>query len=177
MKFLENTRLTGAALLLLLGLNSALLVVLISRKPPVPPPPPSPPMGMMPPPPMGGGPKQFLIHELGLDSVQQSKYQALIDVHHSKIEALMNDIKSNRDSIVGILGATSVDSTKVKTFSDHIAADQGQIESLNYYHFRDVRAICTDAQKPKFDSVIQDALHMMGITNPPPPGPPHGPGR
>ncbi|HTL83086.1 MAG TPA: hypothetical protein VL651_15340 [Bacteroidia bacterium] len=176
MKLLENTKLTGAALILLLGLNSALLVVLIARKPPLPPAPmmPPPPPG----PPMGGGARGFLIDQLSMTTVQQASYDSLIAIHRTKLETLMNTVKSTRDSLITELGAGKLDSANVQRLSARIGWEQQQIEQLNYYHFRDVRSICTDAQKPKFDSVIHDALRMMGPPNGgPPPPPAHMPPR
>ena len=55
--------------------------------------------------------------------------------------------------------------------ADAIMINQKAIEMATFYHFEEVRSICTPDQQKMFDEVIKEALRMM---SPPPPGPPHG---
>jgi protein CpxP len=165
MKLLQNSKFTGPAILLLLILNSTLLVMLLLKHPEPKPP--------FPPHPDGhGGPRDFLVHELNMNATQQSQYDTLIKFHRAAMDKIQDDIRLHRDSLVSQLGSTTVDSAKLNSIADKIGNDQSQIEKVTFRHFKDVRGICTPEQQPKFDSVIREALRMMG---PPPPGA-HPPG-
>jgi protein CpxP len=163
MKLLQNTKFTGPAILLLLILNSTLLVLLLVKHPE--PKSSSPPMEH-------GGPRDFLVHELNMDTAQQRKYDTLIKFHRAAMNKIQDDIRTNRDSLVSQLNNANFDTLKINSFAAKIGNDQSQIEKVTFHHFRRVREICTPQQQPKFDSVIREALRMMG---PPPPGGPHGP--
>lgn len=115
----------------------------------------------------------FLVHELKLDDSQQEQYRKLRDDHHEKTEGLREKGRHMRDHFFELLKKPSADSADIQRLSDSIALNQKQIELLTYYHFREVRKICTPEQQKKFDDVIQDALHMMGP--PPHQGPPPRP--
>ncbi|MBI3509122.1 MAG: periplasmic heavy metal sensor [Bacteroidetes bacterium] len=175
MDILENKKFTGATLLLLLVLNSALLVILVMRHhgPPMRPPfPPMRPDMQMP----GGphaGPRDFLVHELDLNSDQQKKFDDMIFAHRQLMEELQRKIHDHRDSLIHELGKNNSDSSLVNSLTMEIGADQAAIEKNNFNHFRSLRMICTDQQKLKFDSVITIALHMMGPEGHPHP---HSPG-
>jgi len=75
-------------------------------------------------------------------------------------KTLFNNIKNG----VGGINADSV--------AQLIADNQKAIEMVTYDHFRQVRTICTDAQKTSFDKIIVDVIRSMngGMRG----GPPHG---
>ncbi len=173
MKLLQNLKFTGPALLLLLVLNSTLLVLILMKHPPHPQNPPPPSMGQ-------GGPKDFLIHELNLNDQQQKSYGLLIDKHKASMGIIQSDIRTQRDSLVSLLGSSNMDSLTMNSLTSRIGDDQALIEKVNFQHFKALRNICNPDQQPKFDSVIRDALRMMGPqqggpNGPPPPRHPNGP--
>jgi protein CpxP len=179
MKLLQNSKFTGPALLLLLVLNTSLLVMLLLKHPGPPPPPENPPFAQ-------GGPREFLVHELKMDSPQIRNYDTLIKFHHANMDFIQKDIRVHRDSLIDQLGNPAFDSSQVNAIADRIGKDQSQIERNNFEHFRQVRSLCRPEQQLKFDSIIHDALRMMGPPQGPPPnghrppgprpnGPPQGP--
>jgi len=66
------------------------------------------------------------------------------------------------------------DSLLVERMADSIASFQKVQELSTFYHFKQIRSICTEEQKKKFDGLIKETMMKMA----PPPsghmGPPPG---
>ena len=167
MKLLENSKFTGAALLLLLALNTVLLGIFVLKKP-CPPQGPPPMMPQGPPPPPGASARDFLIQQLQLNDAQQKQYDSLIKEHRALVDKFQSALRTTRDSMINLIGNSSADPASL---SSRIGYDQSQIEKATFDHFRKLRAICNSSQQQKFDSVIKDALRMIAPAPPHPPGP------
>lgn len=99
-------------------------------------------------------PKKVMIHELGFSKKQIASYDTLIDIHRKTIRMLNEKIQkeralyytalNNEGGVGGIGGVTEA---------------QLKIEQTHFLHFKELRALCNDAQKKKFDALtprIQD---------------------
>lgn len=169
MKLLENSKFTGAALLLLLALNSVLLVLLVLKKPDTAR---NPVVNR----PQAGGPKDFLIHELNLDAAQTAKYSEMARQHHEKIQRIEADVRQLRDSMTFQLESASPDTAAITRLVKKVGADQVLLDQVTFDHFRELRSICTPEQQARFAKVIRQALHMMRGPQGPRPGQgPQGP--
>ncbi|HEU4717680.1 MAG TPA: periplasmic heavy metal sensor [Bacteroidia bacterium] len=188
MKLLENTKFTGAALIILLLMNTLLLGILVVKRPgrmmnrhemrmPGGPPPPGPDMQDH-----GPGPSAFLVQELGFSPEQQQQFEALMYRHRDAVQHYELLIHATRDSLVHQLESEHPDSVLIARLSHNVGDYQSKIETATFDHFLAVRAICNDEQKEKFSSIIAEALRMMqphggppmnggpGMNGPPPPG-------
>ena len=114
---------------------------------------------------------EFLTKKLELNEAQQKQFEELKHAHHEKVEVLRENNKKLHNDFFDLLKQPSVDSTTLRIAADAIMDNQRAIEMVTFYHFKEVRAICTPAQQKKFDEVISEALRMM---SPRPPGPPNG---
>jgi protein CpxP len=117
-----------------------------------------------PPPPHEGGPALFLIHELGLNAEQQSRFEKLRDEHHQRMVQIQDSLHTLHETFFEGLSATTP--LQTDSIAGLMGKKQSEIEKLTFDHFRKVRALCTPDQQKKFDSVIEEALRMMA---PPPP--------
>jgi Spy/CpxP family protein refolding chaperone len=166
MKFLENTKITGLALLLLLALNSALLVVLIVQKPGPPPPRAHhPPNGRG----IETGTADFFMHELNLDGQQRKEYEELIAGHRNEVTKLEEEIRGLREKMVGQLENETPDSNQIHELAAQVGSKQAQLEKATMDHFNALRDICTAEQQKEFSRVIREGLHRMKPGPPPPP--------
>jgi protein CpxP len=109
----------------------------------------------------GGGPGEYLVHELKLDEMQQQKYQHMRDDHFSHMMMLRKKATGYRQRINTQLKATSPDSLMVQHLSDSIGYCQRDLELLTFYHFRELRSICSPKQQQRFDEVIHDAIEVI----------------
>lgn len=114
---------------------------------------------------------EFLTQKLQLTEAQQKQFEALKQAHHEKVETLREKNKKLHNDFFDLLKQPNIDSTSINMAADAIVENQKAIEMATFYHFKEVRAICSPAQQKKFDEVIKEALRMMA---PRPPGPPQG---
>jgi hypothetical protein len=122
--------------------------------------------------PKDGGPPQsgvvdFLVRELGFDSVQK---QALIKLRSEHQQQMMKIRRNNRDAkneFFSLLDQQNLtDSALEKAARASVYYDE-QTDMLTFRHFQAIKQLCTESQKQKFDHVIQEVLRMMA---PEPPG-------
>ena len=157
---MDNTKFFKIVILVLLLINIATLTFVwtTSQRPP----------SFQPRPPDVG---EFLTQKLQLTEAQQKQFEALKQVHHEKVETLREKNKKLHNDFFDLLKQPNIDTTTINMAADAIMINQKAIEMATFYHFEDVRSICTPNQQKMFDEVIKEALRMM---SPPPPGPPHG---
>lgn len=158
-----NNRWLTIITLLLLTANIVTLALLWTNKKPdreefIPPPPPQQP---------GGQVFEFISNELKLDSTQQENYKKLREEHQSQVRPLQENIGKAKDSFFDLLKQENISDSIVESFSEKIGYLEEQRDVFTFRHFQKLRAICTNEQKIRFDSIIQQALRQMG--------PPRGP--
>ena len=126
--------------------------------------------GRPPGPPPGGGatPREYLIHALDFSPGQVTQYDALIRKHQEDMRRLRRRANEYRHMLFEYVGDTTAGNT-VDSLSGLIANTQKAIIMATYRHFTQVRALCTDEQKKKFDSIIDNVLQRMNNRLPPRP--------
>ena len=117
-----------------------------------------------------GQPRPLLETTLNFTEEQTSDFETLREEHREKSMALNNEIKSLKDVLFSDFtsskDATGADSLARKIANLHVKLD---LATLN--HFKDVRNLCTEKQKAKFDASIGKMLQG----GPPRPMPQGGP--
>lgn len=117
------------------------------------------------------GVTDFLVKELGLDSAQKQKLIQLREEHQQKIMEIRKGNREAKDALFDLLRQPDAADSAVEKAARNAAAFDAQVDLLTFRHFQQVRGLCTETQKKKFDQVIQNVLRMIA----PPPGRPQGP--
>jgi protein CpxP len=125
-----------------------------------------------PPPGQGAGVVEFLSKELGFDSVQKEKLAHLHDVHQMKMRELRKNNRDAKNDFFDLLQQENITDSTLQKAAQASTKFEEATDILTFRHFQQVRGLCTEAQKKKFDSVIQEVLRMNA---PPPPGAHPGP--
>ena len=128
-------------------------------------------------PPRHHGPiDKFLISEIGFDEKQTEAFQKLKEEHHSAVMEITQKEKPLRDAFENLLKSDQPDTNAADSIAKQMANSMYEIHMITFRHFADVRKLCRDDQKPKFDRIIGDILRRMGAKPTPPPGghPPGG---
>ena len=145
----ENTRTWKWMVGLLTLLNIALLLTIWQR--------PSEKPGHMP----DGGPGKRIVRDLNLTPAQEKEFEILKEEHHSSMMQLQEKGGETRDELFELLKQENPDMNLVKEKVQAIAKNQEEIELITFAHFQQVRKLCTEEQKKKFDETIKDVLHSM----------------
>jgi protein CpxP len=161
MSYFSRNRSWAIAFLLLIAFNIATLATfwLVREKQP------------MPGPAQREGVVDFLVKELGFDSVQKQKLVRLRDEHQQQMMNVRKDNRAAKDTFFALLQKDTVtDSELEKAAQASTIADQ-RADVLTFRHFQEIRKLCTPEQQKKFNDVLEQVLRMIG-----PPQPGHQPG-
>lgn len=104
----------------------------------------------------------FLANELDMEGSDKQKLDAMELKHHAEKRELLERNKQLREKLFGLLKNNNSDSIKVNQFVDSILINQKQIELMTYYHFKDVKAMCSPEQQIKLEETIKEAIRMAG---------------
>jgi len=129
------------------------------------------PQGILPGP---GGIEMILNEEINFSDEQMTAFIPLREKHKQQTSLLLSDMQKLKGEIINTV--LSGDDTKANEISLQIGEKQKQLEFNVYDHFKSIRNICTDKQKPKFDSFVGDMGKMLAppIGQPPIGPPPDG---
>lgn len=130
--------------------------------------------GPLGPPPHGhGGPRDMIIQQLGFNDTQVKKFEELIQQHRAGMHDLDEKGRQIRNNYFKLMASDSLDRKAKEGFEIAIAENQKNIDAFTFDHFRQVRVLCNDEQKKKFDQMIGDIMMQMRGPHGPPPPPPH----
>lgn len=150
---IKNKLLTGLVVFLLLANAGTILLFWINR--------PEKRQAQM------GSPRDFLVHELELDSSQLGEYSLLIEKHQSAARDLKMDIKSAKEELFQLLKQPVIAEAQKKKTIEAITTKIKELELLNLEHFQQVRAVCNEKQKKKFDGLLDQLAGLMAESRPP----------
>jgi len=118
----------------------------------------------------GGGPKAMIIHELDFNDTQVNKFEELVKQHRSGMNDLEKKGREIRENYFKLMTSDSLDYKAKENLEAAIAENQKNIDAITFDHFKQVRVLCNDEQKAKFDKMIGEVMmHMRGSHGPPPP--------
>jgi len=125
------------------------------------------------PPPPQNGVTDFLVKELGFDSAQKQRLEQLVETHRSTVMDIRRGHREAKDAFFALLKEPALTDSALAVAAAKADAPDQRLEMATFRHFQQVRALCNDAQKKKFDQIIQQVLRMNGppgAQGPPPPG-------
>jgi periplasmic protein CpxP/Spy len=122
--------------------------------------------------PPGRAVADFIIQQLQLDAAQQEKFAQLRDRHQGILRSAHKADKDLHDIYFNLLKTDNPDTKRADSVSMLIADQRSLIEMATFVHFLELRKLCRDDQKKRFDATIDEVARRMG-----PKGPPGGPPR
>lgn len=104
----------------------------------------------------------FLSKELGIDGPDKEKLDALEIAHHTEKRELLEKNKVLREKLFDLLKNHAEDTAMVNGYINTILANQKEIELMTYYHFKQVKEMCSPQQQEKLEEIIAEAIRMAG---------------
>jgi len=112
--------------------------------------------------------QDFLDRELNFNKEQKEQYTKLReDFFHDGSGRKFPRRSEAMQALLDLVPEENVDMDEVRKRAAAIGEVEAEHVLALFNHFRQVRAICTDEQKPRFDRLIRDVLERM--PGPPPP--------
>jgi Spy/CpxP family protein refolding chaperone len=120
------------------------------------------------------GPKEFLIKELDLNSNQQKQYELLIEDHRKLVRDLKKRIGEERNVLYDLLKEPSQNDSALLAGANQFSLHMRDMELVHLRHFKQLRNLCDNNQKIKFDALLHQLSKIMlpnsGKDRMPPPG-------
>jgi Spy/CpxP family protein refolding chaperone len=109
-----------------------------------------------------GGLTDMLRDDVGFNDEQVNRYKELKDEQWNTIRPMFDDMRKAKDSLFRMISSDNTSDSSVNAVGDAIAKKQKEMDLRMYSHFKRIRSLCTPAQLPKYDSVIQRMMRKMG---------------
>lgn len=168
MNYFNRNKVVGIAFLLLVLLNIATLVtfwVMREGRPGM--------AGTEPRP----GVVDFMVKELGFDSVQKEQLMQLRKTYQQEMREVRSHNRDAKNDFFALLPQAAISDSALQKAAQAAVLYDTQTDILTFRHFQSVRKLCTAEQQKKFDDIIQEVLRMSAPTGPGNrPGPPAGAG-
>lgn len=103
----------------------------------------------------------FLVKELQFDSVQKQKLMQLREKHQQQIMDIRKENRELKDAFFELLQQPDIADSAVEKAAQASLVYDVQAEIFTFRHFQQIRSMCSDAQKKKFDAIIKQVLRMM----------------
>ena len=113
-------------------------------------------------------PKEFLAKKLNFSDSQKNTYFNLAKEHNQSAEKIRERIIIDKDNFFKLLQSNSIIDSARNNAALQVSISIQSLDILTFEHFKKVRALCTEEQKPKFDDLIQ---RMVNSVNSPQKGP------
>lgn len=104
----------------------------------------------------------FLKKEIGFNETQLQQYDTLSDRHRDNVRKMYDNHRSSKDNQFKQLAASNFSDSIINNVADQSAASQKIMELQMFNHLKNIRALCTPEQLPKFDSLFVKILNRRG---------------
>ena len=116
-------------------------------------------------------PKEFLSKNLNFSKSQKNAYFILAKEHNESAKIIRDQIKNDKESLFQLLKSDTINDSVRNDKALKVSMSIQALDILTFEHFRKVRAICTEEQKPQFDELIQKMVNAVNQFQKGPPVP------
>ena len=106
-------------------------------------------------------PKEFLSKNLNFSKSQKNAYFKLAKEHNESAKTIRDQIKNDKESLFQLLKSDTINDSVRNDKALKVSMSIQSLDILTFEHFKKVRAICTEEQKPKFDELIQKMVSAV----------------
>jgi hypothetical protein len=111
------------------------------------------------PPERGKSFSDYFEKQLGFTPEQVTKFHQLRDAHFENIRPYLKDVRAAKDSLFSLMRLPNVPDSIIEKAANDLAQKEKAQELQSFRHFRSVRELCNDEQKPKFDSLMNKIIN------------------
>ena len=108
---------------------------------------------------------EFLKKDIGFSDQQMQQYDTLSKHHRERVKAMFEEMRAYKEQQMKELGASGFNDSAIALVVNKSAERQRIVEQGMLMHFADIRKLCTDAQRPKFDTMFYKVLSRKGDKN------------
>jgi Spy/CpxP family protein refolding chaperone len=107
--------------------------------------------------------------DVGFSQGQLNQYKSLREEQMKKVHPMFDEVREAKKDFYALISSRQVSDSLINADADSIAQKQKHLDLQMFGYFKNVRAICTESQKQKFDTLMRKVVvRMVGR-----PGQPH----
>ncbi len=115
--------------------------------------------------------KERVQKEVGLSADQVVLYDSLRTKQFESMRPLFEDLSKSKESFFNLIYQNGVNDSVINRYAATIGEKQQAIDLKTFQYFQAIKAICTEEQKPKMDSFIQQIVKRINSGGRRGPGP------
>ena len=101
----------------------------------------------------------FFEKQLGFTPEQTTKFHQLRDEHFEKLRPFLKDVRTAKDSMFSLMRRPDLPDSILEKAANNLAQKEKIQELQSFRHFRQVRELCTEEQKIKFDTLMSKMIN------------------
>lgn len=102
---------------------------------------------------------EYFEKQLGFTPEQSATFEELSAKHFENLRPLLKEVRIAKDSMFRLMRLSQVSDSALDNAAAYLAQKEKAQELQSFRHFSKVRELCTDEQKPKFDSLISRMIN------------------
>ena len=106
-------------------------------------------------------PKEFLANKLNFSEIQRDAYFELAKEHNEAAKIIREQVKFDKENLFSLLKSDAIIDSARNNAAARVSMSIQSLDILTFEHFKKVRTLCTAAQKPKFDELIQKMVNSV----------------
>jgi Tfp pilus assembly protein PilO len=104
----------------------------------------------------------YLKADIGFDTVQLKQYESLKVTHRKSLDTLFEQLKTEKENRLNFLAENKYSDSSIIQAVNSTSEKQKMLDLQMLRHLRDVRSLCTEEQKGRFDTSIYKIMARRG---------------
>jgi len=106
----------------------------------------------------------YLQNEVGFNKEQLARYDSLSKYHREHVKSTFKEISENRKTILHTLASADFSDSAINSAANSIHERQKTLELNMLKHLKEIRDICTEEQRSRFDTGFYKIFGRRGET-------------
>ena len=99
--------------------------------------------------------------DVGLNDEQTALYDSLRSKQFKTMKPLFEDITKSKEDFFSLIYQSNVSDSVLNAYASRIGEKQMALDLSTFRYFQSIKALCTEEQKPKMDSVIKQIVKRI----------------
>ncbi len=109
--------------------------------------------------------KEFLKKDIGFSEAQLQQYDTLSKQHRESVKSFFEEMRNSKEKSLKELGTNGFSDSIIDLTATQASAKQKEMDIKMFQHFKAIRALCTNDQLPRFDSLFYKMVTKRKPTN------------
>ena len=105
---------------------------------------------------------EFVKNDLGFSAGQMASFDSIKAAHRQEAKGIFDELRKEKTDVYQSIGVRGFADSSLDAAAGFSAQKQEELEKLMLVHLKEIRALCTAEQLPKFDSGFYKVMMRGG---------------